>query len=63
MTESELRDTVLALPSQERLKLVEVLWGSLDQDSVPVTGWQTQLRTRESEPMTSSQMLAAYGLR
>jgi putative addiction module component (TIGR02574 family) len=43
MTDTDLRDTVLQLPPQERLKLVEVLWGSLDQDSVPMTEWQMRL--------------------
>jgi putative addiction module component (TIGR02574 family) len=43
MTDTELRDTVLRLPPQERLELVEVLWGSLDQESVPMTEWQMRL--------------------
>ena len=43
MTKSEVKDTALQLPPEERLELVEVLWESLDQESIPVHTWQKRI--------------------
>ena len=43
MTKIEFQQTALRLPSEDRLELVEMLWESLDQEAIPVPGWQKRL--------------------
>ncbi len=43
MTKSELRQLVLALPVEEKLELVEEVWGSLTPAQIPVPRWQLEL--------------------
>ena len=43
MTKAELHRQVLALPANEKLKLVEEVWCSLAPDEIPVPDWQVEL--------------------
>ena len=43
MIKIEFQATALRLPVEDRLELVEVLWESLDQEAIPVPGWQERL--------------------
>ena len=43
VAKTELKDTALQLPPEERLELVEALWESLDQESIPVASWQKRI--------------------
>jgi putative addiction module component (TIGR02574 family) len=35
--------TLLALPPEERLRLIELLWGSLDEANVPIPTWHGEV--------------------
>jgi len=42
MTPKALRDEILKLPPEERLKLLEEIWDSLSPDDVPVPDWHKE---------------------
>ncbi len=44
MTKAEIQRQVLDLPEEERLKVAEAIWASLDnQDALPLPHWQRDL--------------------
>ena len=42
MTPKALRDEILRLPTDERLKLLEEIWDSLNAEDVPVPDWHKE---------------------
>lgn len=50
MSRDELRSAVFALPTDEKLKLVEELWDSIAEDELPpLTQWQVdEIERREA---------------
>ena len=55
MTPKALRDEILRLPADERLKLLEDLWDSLSPDDVPMPDWhKEELDRRLDEPAPGS---------
>lgn len=51
MTPKALRDEILRLPADERLKLLEEIWDSLSPEDVPVPDWhQVELDRRLDNP-------------
>ena len=46
-----LRDEILSLPSEARLRLLEEVWDSLDPHAVPVPDWHREtLESRRRDP-------------
>jgi putative addiction module component (TIGR02574 family) len=43
MTMTELRETALQFPPEDRLKQAEELWASIDEDTIPLHEWQIRL--------------------
>jgi len=51
MTPKALRDEVLRLPPQERLKLLEDIWDSLTPEDIPIPDWhKEELDRRLDDP-------------